>query len=115
RNRQEGCALRRRPPRAAAEADQAAPGGGGDLRQGRPQRARRAGARRDRDHQGVSPAQMSDTEAEAAIAEAVKATGATSIKDMGKVMAALKQAHTGKMDFGKASGMVKAVLSAPGG
>ena len=61
------------------------------------------------------PRQMSDAEAEAAIAEAVKATGATSIKDMGKVMAALKQAHTGKMDFGKASGMVKAVLSAPGG
>jgi len=30
---------------------------------------------------------------------------------MGKVMAALKQAHTGKMDFGKASGLVKAQLS----
>jgi uncharacterized protein YqeY len=54
---------------------------------------------------------MSDAEAKAAIAEAVKATGATSIKDMGKVMAALKQAHAGKMDFGKASGMVKGMLS----
>jgi uncharacterized protein len=61
------------------------------------------------------PRQMSEAEAKAAIAEAVKATGATSIKDMGKVMAALKQAHAGKMDFGKASGMVKALLGAPGG
>ena len=61
------------------------------------------------------PLQMSEAEAKAAIAEAVKATGATGIKDMGKIMAALKQAHAGKMDFGKASGMVKALLGAPGG
>jgi uncharacterized protein YqeY len=57
------------------------------------------------------PKQMSDAEAKAAIAEAIKATGATSIKDMGKVMAALKQGYAGKMDFGKASGLVKAMLS----
>ena len=61
------------------------------------------------------PWQMSEAEAKAAIAEAIKATDATGIKDMGKVMAALKQAHAGKMDFGKASGLVKTLLSAPGG
>ena len=33
------------------------------------------------------------------------------MKDMGKVMAALKERHAGKMDFGKASGLVKALLS----
>ena len=56
------------------------------------------------------PRQMSDAEAEAAIAEAVKATGATSIKDMGKVMAALKAKYAGQMDFGKASGLTKDLL-----
>ena len=57
------------------------------------------------------PKQMSEAEAKAVIAAAIQATGAASIKDMGKVMAALKQAHAGKMDFGKASGLVKARLS----
>jgi uncharacterized protein YqeY len=57
------------------------------------------------------PRQMSEAEAKAAIAEAIKATGATGIKDMGKVMAALKQGYAGKMDFGKASGWVKGMLS----
>jgi uncharacterized protein YqeY len=61
------------------------------------------------------PRQMSEAEAEAAVAEVIKATGAAGIRDMGKVMAALKQAHAGKMDFGKASALVKALLSAPGG
>jgi uncharacterized protein len=57
------------------------------------------------------PQQMSDAEAKAAIAEAIRQTGAQSVKDMGKVMAALKHAHAGKMDFGKASGLVRAQLS----
>jgi len=57
------------------------------------------------------PKQMSEAEAKAAIAAAIAATGAASIKDMGKVMAVLKQAHAGKMDFGKASGLVKAQLT----
>ena len=61
------------------------------------------------------PRQMSEAESKAAIADVIKATGATSIRDMGKVMAALKQSHAGKMDFGKASGVVKALLSASGG
>ena len=43
---------------------------------------------------------------ESAIAEA----GATSIKDMGKVMAALKARHAGRMDFSKASGATRALL-----
>jgi uncharacterized protein len=58
------------------------------------------------------PKQMSEAEARAAVGEAIKATGATSIKDMGKVMAVLKQDYAGRLDFGKASGLVKAMLSA---
>jgi len=53
------------------------------------------------------PKQMSEDEIKAAVAEAVKETGAASVKDMGKVMAALKQRYTGKMDFAKAGGLVK--------
>ena len=59
---------------------------------------------------GYLPKQMSEAEAKAAIADAIKSTGAQGIKDMGKVMAALKQAHAGKMDFGIASGLVKSLL-----
>ena len=57
------------------------------------------------------PKQMSEAEGKAAVADAIKATGASGIKDMGKVMAALKQSHAGKMDFGKASGLVKGLLA----
>jgi len=57
------------------------------------------------------PKQMSEAEAQAAVAQVIKATGATSIKDMGKVMAALKQGYAGRLDFGKANGLVKARLS----
>jgi uncharacterized protein len=60
---------------------------------------------------GFLPKQMSDDEAEAAIATVVKEVDAQSVKDMGKVMAALKERFAGKMDFGKASGTVKALLS----
>jgi len=59
---------------------------------------------------GFLPQQMSEAEAKAAIAEIIKQEGATSVKDMGKVMAALKTAYAGKMDFGKASGLVKSLL-----
>jgi uncharacterized protein YqeY len=41
----------------------------------------------------------------------VAETGASGIKDMGKVMAALREHYAGQMDFGKASGTVKALLS----
>src|SRR5262249_22124779 len=57
------------------------------------------------------PHYMPDTQAKAAIAEVIKATGAQSAKDMGKVMAALKQGYAGKMDFGRASGLVKSLLA----
>jgi uncharacterized protein YqeY len=57
------------------------------------------------------PQQMSEAEAKAAIAEVIKQEGATSVRDMGKVMAALKAGYAGRLDFGKASGLVKSLLS----
>ena len=56
------------------------------------------------------PKQMSDEEVAAAIDAAVAETGAASMKDMGKVVAALKAKYTGQLDFAKASGLVKARL-----
>lgn len=61
---------------------------------------------------GFMPAQMSDDEARDAVAAAIAATGASSVKDMGRVMAELKAKHAGKMDFGKASALIKAALPA---
>ena len=56
------------------------------------------------------PKQMSEDETKAAI-EAIKAElGASSVKDMGKVMAALKERHGSVLDMSKASGLVKASL-----
>ena len=57
------------------------------------------------------PQQLSDAEAKEAIAGVIKETGAAGMKDMGKVMAALKERYAGKMDFGKASGLVKGLLA----
>ena len=57
------------------------------------------------------PQPMSDEDVSAAIKSAIAETGAASIKDMGKVIAALKAQHAGKMDFGKASALVKAALA----
>ena len=57
------------------------------------------------------PAQMSEAETTAAI-EAIKAEiGAESVKDMGKVMAVLKERHASSLDMSKASALVKAALS----
>ena len=53
------------------------------------------------------PRQLSDEEVAAAIEAAVAETGAATIRDMGKVMAALKARHTGQMDFGAVGPMVK--------
>ena len=61
--------------------------------------------------QGYLPKQMSDAEMTAAIDAAVAETGAASMKDMGKVIGALRGKYAGQMDFGKASGLVKAKLS----
>jgi hypothetical protein len=57
------------------------------------------------------PAQMSEAEVRAAVEAATSEAGATTTRDMGKVMALLKKRHAGKMDFGKASALVKARLS----
>lgn len=56
------------------------------------------------------PTQMDEAAMGEAIAAAIAATGATSPKDMGKVMAKLKAEYAGKMDFAKASGLVKGRL-----
>jgi uncharacterized protein YqeY len=53
---------------------------------------------------------MSEAEMGAAIDAAIAEIGATGIKDMGKVIGALKGKYAGQMDFGKASGLVKAKL-----
>ncbi len=57
------------------------------------------------------PKQMSDEEVTAAIKAAMAETGAAGMKDMGKVIAALKGKYTGQMDFAKASASVKAMLA----
>lgn len=56
------------------------------------------------------PRQLSEDEVAAAVDTAVTETGAESIRDMGKVMGALKSRYTGQMDFGKVGPMVKARL-----
>ena len=57
------------------------------------------------------PAQLSDDEAQTAIKAIATELGATSLKDMGKVMAAVKDRHGSELDMSKASGWVKAALS----
>lgn len=57
------------------------------------------------------PAQMSADDVRAAVSAAVAATGASSVKDMGKVMAELKTKFAGKMDFSKANAVVKEMLT----
>ena len=61
--------------------------------------------------EGFLPRQMSEVEARSAIAAIVAETGATSVKDMGRVMAALKERHAGQLDMAKASGLAKAALA----
>jgi len=56
------------------------------------------------------PRQMSENEASAAIDAIVAEVGASSVKDMGRVMAVLKERHAGSLDMSKASGLVKARL-----
>jgi uncharacterized protein YqeY len=56
------------------------------------------------------PKQLSDADMAKAIDDAIAEAGAETIRDMGKVMAALKAAYAGQMNFGKASGLVKAKL-----
>jgi len=56
------------------------------------------------------PRQMTDQEIHDTIGALIKETGASAMKDMGRVMAALKERYAGKLDFGKASGAVKKML-----
>lgn len=62
--------------------------------------------------EGFLPRQMDDAAMARAVADAVAATGAASIKDMGKVMAELRAKHAATLDMAKAGPMVKAKLSA---
>ena len=57
------------------------------------------------------PKPMNDAEMAAAVKAAVAAVGAVGLKDMGKAIAALKEKYPGRMDFAKASAMVKALLT----
>jgi uncharacterized protein len=57
------------------------------------------------------PKQMSEKEIAEAVKGMIEELGAASIKDMGRTMAALKERYAGRMDFGKASGIVKQQLS----
>ena len=57
------------------------------------------------------PKQMGEAEVKAAIQAIIAETGAASMKDMGKVMGALKAKYAGQMDFSSANGLVKSLLS----
>lgn len=57
------------------------------------------------------PKQMNGQEIEAAVKTIIAATGASSMKDMGKVMGALKAQYAGHLDFGKANEVVKSCLA----
>ena len=56
------------------------------------------------------PKQMNDDEILAAVKAAVADTGATSMKDMGKIMGILKSKYAGQMEFGKVSGVIKTLF-----
>ena len=60
---------------------------------------------------GYLPQQLSDSQVQEEIAKAISETGANGVKDMGKVMAALKSRLAGRADMGKVSALVKARLS----
>ena len=57
------------------------------------------------------PKPLTDEERKAAVAAAIAETGASSVRDMGRVMALLKERHAGRMDFAKAGPLVKAKLT----
>lgn len=57
------------------------------------------------------PRQLTEKEVEAAISEAISELNATSIRDMGKIMAELKSKYTGRMDFGKVGAAIKNALA----
>jgi uncharacterized protein len=60
--------------------------------------------------EGFLPKQLSDSELDEAVKAAIAASGAASPKDMGRVMASLREKHAGQMDFAKASAAAKKLL-----
>lgn len=62
--------------------------------------------------EGFLPKQMSDSEVDAVISQIITETGASDIKDMGKVMGELKSKYAGQIDMARAGGLVKDKLSA---
>ena len=63
--------------------------------------------------EGYLPSQMSDAETVTAITNAIDKLQSSCIKDMGKTMSALKATYSGRMDFSKASNIVKERLTSP--
>lgn len=61
--------------------------------------------------QTYMPQPLSESEVDALVAQAIASSGATSVKDMGKVMAAVKPQLAGRADMGKVSGLIKAKLA----
>ena len=61
--------------------------------------------------QAYMPQPLSESEVDALVAQAITSSGATSVKDMGKVMAAVKPQLAGRADMGKVSGLIKAKLA----
>ena len=61
--------------------------------------------------EGFLPEQMDDAAIEAAIRQAIESVGASGLKEMGKVMATLREEYAGQMDFAKAGQVAKALLS----
>lgn len=61
--------------------------------------------------EGFLPPRLGEDEMKTAIAEVIEELGATSLKEMGRVMGALKQRYSGRMDFAKAGAIVKERLS----
>jgi uncharacterized protein YqeY len=62
--------------------------------------------------QSFMPKQLSEAEVKSVVAAVIQETGAQSVKDMGKVMAALKAKYAGQMDMAKAGAVVKGLLGA---
>ncbi len=59
------------------------------------------------------PKQLADEEIRTVVEQTIAEVGAASLKDLGRVMTALREGYAGQMDFGKASGIAKAQLAAP--
>ncbi|WP_428429887.1 GatB/YqeY domain-containing protein [Pararhizobium sp.] len=62
--------------------------------------------------QDFMPKQLSEADVRANVAAAIAEAGASGVKDMGKVMAVLKERYAGQMDFAKASSVLKELLTA---